>query len=92
LNEHQVAMRDGDWKVLAKLDLQKKYQNLNDRNISEIKSAKFIDFEVYKVSEDIHEDQNLSVDNNRSIRKLKKKLKKNYKELLGDSYIWTVQE
>jgi arylsulfatase A len=92
LNEHQIAMRDEDWKVLAKLDLQKKYQNLNDRNISEIKSAKFTDFEVYKVSEDIHEDQNLSVDNNRSIKKLKKKLKKNYKELLGDSYIWSVEE
>ena len=44
LNEHQVAMRDGDWKVLAKLDLPVKYQNLNDRNISEVRSAKFIDF------------------------------------------------
>ena len=92
LNEHQVAMRDGDWKVLAKLDLQKKYQNLNDRNISEIRSAKFIDFEVYKVSEDIHEDQNLSAEDNSSIQKLKEKLEKNYKELLGDSFIWTVRD
>jgi arylsulfatase A len=92
LNEHQVAMRDGDWKVLAKLNLPRKYQNLNDRNISEIKSAKFIDYEVYSVSQDIHEDQNLSAEKNSSIRKLKKKLKKNYKELLGDSYIWTVKE
>ncbi len=92
LNEHQVAMRDGNWKVLAKLDLQKKYQNLNDRNIPEIRSAKFTDFEVYKVSEDLHEDQDLSTDNSSSIKKLKKKLKRNYKELLGDSFIWTVRE
>jgi len=92
LNEHQVAMRDGDWKVLVKLDLQQKYQNLNNKNIHDIRSAKFIDFEVYKVSEDIHEDDNLSNENNPTIKKLKKKLKKNYKELLGDSFIWTVRD
>jgi arylsulfatase A len=92
LNEHQVAMRDGDWKVLAKLDLNKKYQNLNNRNISEIKTAKFIDFEVYKVSEDLHEDDNLSNKDNSTIKKLKNKLEKHYKELLEDSFIWTVHE
>ena len=92
LNEHQVAMRYGDWKVLAKLDLKKKYQNLNDRNISEIRSAKFIDFEVYKVLDDIYEDNNFSAEKSSSIKKLKKNLKKNYKELLDDSFIWTVQD
>jgi len=92
LNEHQVAMRDGDWKVLAKLDLDVKYQNLNYKNISEVSSAKFIDFEVYKVSEDIHEDSNLANDNSPTINKLKKKLEESYRELLADSFIWTVKE
>jgi len=92
LNEHQVAMRDGDWKVLAKLDLEVKYQNLNDRNISEVRSAKFIDLEVYKVSEDIHEDNNLARDNSSRINKLKKKLEENYGALLEDSFIWTVKQ
>lgn len=92
LNEHQVAMRDGDWKVLAKLDLPDKYQNLNDRNISEVRSAKFIDFEVYKVSEDIHEDNNLAGNNSSTVNKLKKKLETSYKDLLEDSFIWTVKE
>jgi hypothetical protein len=44
------------------------------------------------VSEDIHEDQNLSAEDNSSIQKLKEKLEKNYKELLGDSFIWTVRD
>ena len=92
LNEHQVAMRDGDWKVLAKLDLPVKYQNLNDRNISEVRSAKFIDFEVYKVSEDIHEDNNLAGNNSSTVNKLKKKLEENYRELLEGSFIWTVKQ
>lgn len=92
LNEHQVAMRDGDWKVLAKLDLDVKYQNLNDKNISKINSAKFIDFEVYKISDDIHEDNNLVSDNSSTVNKLKKKLEESYIELLEDSFIWTVKE
>ena len=92
LNEHQVAMRDGDWKVLAKLDLDAKYQNLNDQNISKINSAKFIDFEVYKISDDIHEDSNLASDNSPIVNKLKKKLEESYRELLEDSFIWTVKE
>ncbi len=92
LNEHQVAMRDGNWKVLAKLDLDVKYQNLNNKNIIKISSSKFIDFEVYKISDDIHEDSNLASDNSSTINKLKKKLEESYRELLADSFIWTVKE
>ena len=92
LNEHQVAMRDGDWKVLAKLDLDIKYQNLTDRNISEVRSAEFIDFEVYKVSDDIHEDNNLAGSKSSQVNKLKNKLETSYKDLLDDSFIWTVKE
>jgi arylsulfatase A len=92
LNEHRVAMRDGEWKVLAKLDLEKKYQNLNNQNIAEIRSAKFIDFEVYKITEDIHEDNNILTESPNKIKKLRKKLEEYYLELLKDSYTWTVKE
>jgi arylsulfatase A len=92
LNEHRVAMRDGKWKVLAKLDLEKKYQNLNNQNIAEIMAAKFIDFEVYKITEDIHEDNNLLKGKPDGKNKLRKKLEEYYKELLEDSYIWTVKQ
>lgn len=92
LNEHQVAMRDGDWKVLAKLNLDNKIQNLNNTNINLVRSAEFIDFEVYEITEDIHEDNNLSDSGASKVNQFKKKLKKYYLELLRDSYIWTVSQ
>ena len=92
LNDHRIAMRDGKWKVLAKLNLDEKYQNLNDRNISEIKAAKFIDFEIYNITEDIHEDDELLLEKPGGEKKLIKKLEKFYLELLNDSHIWTVKE
>ncbi len=91
LNEHHVAMRDGKWKVLAKLNLEKKYQNLNDQNVTEIKEADIVDFEVYKISEDVAESNNLLMGNARKKAKLKKKLRDNYLELLNDSFLWTVK-
>ncbi|MEZ5042807.1 MAG: sulfatase-like hydrolase/transferase [Saprospiraceae bacterium] len=92
LNEHRVAMRDGKWKVLAKLDLEKKYQNLNDQNIAEIKAAKLVDFEVYDISTDIGEARNLLTGHAQKKAKLKKKLQNNYLDLLDGSFIWTVKE
>jgi arylsulfatase A len=92
LNEHRVAMRHGKWKVLAKLDLDRKYQNLNDKNIAEIKAAKFIDFEIYNIMEDIHEDNDLVSEKPGGKNKLKKKLEKYYVELLEDSHVWAVQK
>jgi len=89
LNERQVAMREGKWKVLAKLDLEK-YQNLNDQNIAHIKRAKLYDFEVYKITEDIGESQNLLERKADKKTRLKKLLEERYQELLQDSFIWTV--
>lgn len=91
LNKHQVAMRDGKWKVLAQLDLEKKYQNLNDRNIEEVNAAKFVDFEVYKITKDLHESRNLLEGKSGKKAKLRKKLEEHYRELLEDSFIWNVK-
>jgi len=92
LNEHMVAMRDGPFKVLAKLDLDSKYQNLTNRNIEEIRNAKFVDFEIYEITADIHEDHDLSEENRVLLTEMKKKLEENYRALLEDSHIWTVFE
>ena len=90
LNEHQVAMRDGEWKVLAKLNLEMKHQNLHNKNIHAISEAEFKEFEIYKITEDIHEDHNLLDDRKVEYDNLIAKLKKYYRELLADSHIWKV--
>lgn len=90
LNEHRVAMRNGKWKVLAKIEGLKKYQNLTDQNIAEVKAAKLVDFEVYKIKKDIGETNNLLSRKSNRKKKLQKQLNKEYFALLKDSHLWKV--
>ena len=85
-------MRDGKWKVIAKLDLEKKYVNLNNQNIATIKQAQFVDYEVYKITADIGESKNVLLGKPNKKSSLKKKLEREYRQLLDDSFIWTVKE
>ena len=61
LNEHRVAMRDGQWKLLAKINHGKlpKLVNINDKNIDAVRSATLTDFELYRITKDIGEEQNI---------------------------------
>lgn len=78
-------------KVLAKLSVDKKYQNITDQNIDTIKAANVVEFEVYDLAKDIGESNNLLIAKPKSKTKLKKKLEIAYRELLNDSHIWTVE-
>ena len=93
LNERRVAMRDGEWKLLAKINHGKlpKFVNVNDRNIDAVRSATLTDFELYRVTEDIGERQNLIDQDPEQAAKLKKKLETIYKELADTSHVWTTK-
>ncbi len=90
INEHRVAMRHGDWKVLAKLDHPKlkKTSNLHSGNAEAAKSAKLTDIEIYKVTVDISEKNNLAGENPEELKQLKTLLESTYAELIGDSPVW----
>lgn len=90
INEHRVAMRDGKWKVLARLDLPK-LQNLHTGNIQMVMNAHLQAVEVYDLTHDIGEARNLAGDNPRLAKRLSQKLTNNYRELLEDSWVWTSQ-
>ncbi len=87
LNKQQVAMRDGDWKVIARLELPN-FQNVSDENIAEIEAAEMKDFEIYNLRHDIGEVRNLVKDNPELTEQLTRKLKKHYNELLAGSHVW----
>jgi len=90
INEQRVAMRDGKWKVLAKLDLPK-FQNLHDGNVDEVKSARLSAFELYDMSRDSGEANDLARSSPEMLAELSEKLERSYKELLDDSYVWKRQ-
>ena len=90
LNEARVAMRDGKWKVLAKLNGGQlpKMSNVTRANYPQIRDAKVTDVEVYDISEDIHEDHNLAESRPELGKQLGDKLRARYRELVDDSHTW----
>lgn len=89
INEHRVAMRHGDWKILAKLngaDLPKTV-NVFDGNRDKVFSAQLTDFEFYNVQEDVTESN--PVTDASLATELQAKMQGAYQELLRDSHVWT---
>ncbi len=87
LNERRVAMRDGDWKVLAKLDLPK-YNTVTQENAEQVAAATLSDYQIFKVSEDLGEKNDLSKTHPEQFSELKKRLEVRYRELVDGSHIW----
>jgi arylsulfatase A len=84
-------MRDGDWKVLAKLNI-KKHTTVNSRNAEQIKAATLSDFQIFKVTEDIPESRDLSASHPEKLAELKQRLKTHYRELVNGSHVWKIEE
>ncbi len=91
INEHRVAMRHGDWKVLAKLDGGKirKFSNLHTGNAATAKAAKLTDIEIYRVVDDIAEKKNLAGANGEDLKRLTALLQSEYTDLIEDSVVWS---
>ncbi|MFR9649311.1 MAG: sulfatase-like hydrolase/transferase [Rikenellaceae bacterium] len=93
LNEQRVAMRSGDWKMLATLtcdgEVMPRYNNLYDGNIEFVKGAKLENFSLYNIREDIGESNDLSQIDKKNFRKVKKQFIKEYERLLEGSHVWS---
>lgn len=87
LNERRVAMRHGDYKMLARLNLPT-YIAVNKRNSKKVKEARLSDFQLFKVSTDLHESKDLSKVEPEKFAELKSLLQKEYQDLVRDSHVW----
>jgi arylsulfatase A len=90
INEQRVAMRHKDWKVIARLDggNLKKYSNVYPGNAEDISNAKLTDIEIYQISKDIGESENLASSHPEKLKELSAKIQAEYEALLADSPIW----
>lgn len=90
LNESRVAMRDGPWKVLAKLNGGKlpRMQNVTREQLPHVRGAQLTDIEIYNLGDDIGETKNLAKTNPELTTKLRTKLEEHYRELVDDSHVW----
>jgi arylsulfatase A len=92
INERRVAMRDGNYKVLAKLDGGKlaKMQNITQKTYPDVRDAKLTDIEIYDVTKDIDESDNLAGQDEALTERLSEKIRAEYKALVEGSHVWTV--
>lgn len=93
LNDHYVAMREGDWKIMAKLNIEgnvlSPLNNVHEGNEKPVKSAVLEDHLLYRMSEDPSEKKEVSADYPDVFISMKQLLQKQYEELLDNSYIWS---
>lgn len=94
-----VAMRDGDWKIVAYWDAPwiygtrgMAYSNVSKEVVDYIKSAKLVDFELYNLSNDLKETTDLAKSHPEKLDEMKKKVVAKYLEVQKESPVWSDEE
>lgn len=90
LNDARVAMRDGRWKVLAKLNGGNfpKLTTVTVETAPRVRDAKITDIEVYDLATDIGESKNIADEDPARTARLRATLEQQYRELVNDSHAW----
>lgn len=88
----RVAMREGDWKVVAHWNgpegILRLGNNVNSISQEYIKNSKLTKFELYNLKEDISEQHNLAFQEQDRLRELKKKLIQKYTAVQKEGPVW----
>lgn len=90
LNEARVAMRHERWKVLARLNGGSipRMENITSDQRGLLQTAELTDFEIYDMTQDTSESQNLASSQGTPTKLLKDLLRANYRELVDHSHAW----
>lgn len=85
----KVAIRDGDWKILASLDGPAlKGGDITQEETVAYKTANLVDFELYNLTEDIDESEELSEIHPERFASMKRQLQQYYLEVREESPTW----
>ena len=90
INDARVAMRHGPWKVLARLNGGQlpRYENLTPERLTEVQQAQLTDLEIYNLTSDPGETQNLAGRDLAEEGELTALLQQEYRQLASDSPAW----
>jgi arylsulfatase A len=88
----KVAMRDGDWKMLAELDAPapRSGADITELQMRALKQANLTGFELYNVRFDVGEIQELSIEEPKQFATMRKKLISFYREVQNENPVWPV--
>ena len=92
----RVAMREGDWKVVAHWSgpegILPLGNNVNSISQQIIKNARLTNFEIYNLKQDISEQHNLAWQEQGRLKQLKKKLIQKYTAVQQEGPVWDTSE
>ncbi len=90
INDQRAALRDGPWKLLARLDggTLPKFTNINTANAPQVRAAKLTDFSLYRVTDDIGEARDVSATEPAKLRELSAKMETLYREVTATMHVW----
>ena len=90
LNEQRVALRDGPWKLLARLDGGElpKITNVTTATAPRVREARLTDFSLYRLDRDIAEAHDLAADEPERVREMAAQMKELYRELTATMHVW----
>lgn len=90
LNEQRVALRDGPWKLLARLDGGQfpRTENITASTAPAARAAKLTDFSLYRIQDDVSESKDLSQLEPRQLAELTVKMEALYRELTTTMHVW----
>ncbi|MEQ9409198.1 MAG: sulfatase-like hydrolase/transferase [Fuerstiella sp.] len=89
-SEAKVAIRDGQWKLVAGLDpaAPNRGGEIGPTEIRQIKTAKLIDFELHDLQSDIAEKHNVAMQNPEVFAAMKSRLQDFYHEVQQEAPEW----
>lgn len=90
ISEPKVAMRIGDWKILAALDhpAEPRNNDLTEEAQRDFKRAELIKFELYNLKDDLGEAHDLAATEPAKLEEMTLLLTQKYKEVRAESPIW----
>ena len=89
-DDQRVALREGPWKIMAKLDggTLPMLDNITAATVSRVRRARLTDFSLYRLTDDIGETRDLSLSEPARLGELSGKLEKVYRELTMTMHVW----
>jgi arylsulfatase A len=90
LNDQRVALRWGDWKLLARLDggALPTVANVTETTAARVRAARLTDHSLYRLTDDIGEAHDLAAEEPQQRDAAAAKMEAMYRELTGTMHVW----
>jgi arylsulfatase A len=90
INEQRVALRDGPWKLLARLEGGglPRYENITASVLPEVRRARLTDISLHRVDADLGESRDLSAAEPARREALTRRMEDIYRELTATMHVW----